>query len=288
MRRSENKAPDKPDHEREKGEPVLTEEEAHEVEERLRLRAPVIYQIVRQEGVDELARPVVSLWWSGLAAGLGISMSVVSEGFLRQYLPDAPWRPLVENFGYCIGFLIVVMGRLQLFTENTITVVLPVVAAPSRQNLYCMARLWSIVFIANVCGALLFAIAATYGGLFSTEQVDTFLELANHFMDRSTLEMLLHGIPSGFLIAAMVWMMPSAEGADLWVIIIVTYIIALGDMVHVVAGSAEAFLALFAGDVGLWKVFGGFMAPAFVGNVIGGTALFTMLAYAQVKEEIEP
>jgi formate/nitrite transporter FocA (FNT family) len=106
-------------------------------------------------------------------------------------------------------------------------------------------------------------------------------------MDRPALDMLLQGIPSGFLIAAMVWMIPSAEGADFWVIVVITYIIALGDMVHVVAGSAEAFLLLFAGDIGLWHVFGIFMAPAFAGNVIGGTVLFALLAYGQVKEEIK-
>lgn len=269
-----------------KGEPPLTEEEAREVEERLRLRAPVIYQIVREEGEEELARPVVSLWWSGLAAGLAISMSVVAEGFLRRHLPDTSWRPLVENFGYCIGFLIVVMGRLQLFTENTITVVLPVMAERSRRNLYCMARLWSVVFLANIAGALAFAVATTYGGLFTAEQIQTFRELAHHFMDRPALDMLLQGIPAGFLIAAMVWMIPSAEGADFWVIIVITYLIALGDMVHVVAGSAEAFLLLVSGEIGFWQTFGGFMAPAFVGNVIGGTVLFALLAYGQVKEEI--
>ena len=81
-------------------------------------------------------------------------------------------------------------------------------------------------------------------------------------------------------------MIPSAEGADFWVVTMATYLIAMGDLAHVVAGSTEAFLLLVNGEVGLWQTVGGFLVPAFVGNMIGGTVLFTLLAYAQVKEEI--
>ncbi len=96
-----------------------------DIEERQRPSSPVIYEVIRQDGDEELARPLNSLWWSGIAAGLGISMSVVAEGLLHRALPDREWRPLVENLGYTLGFLIVVLGRLQLFTSNTLTAVLP-------------------------------------------------------------------------------------------------------------------------------------------------------------------
>lgn len=275
-----------PNKDDEHGTSLLTRAETREVEEKQRLPAPVVYEIVRAEGEEELARPLTSLWWSGVAAGIAISMSLVSEGLLRLYLPDTPWRPLLENFGYCVGFVIVVIGRLQLFTENTITAVLPVVAHRSGPGLFRMVRLWVVVFAANMVGTLIFAVAATYAGLFTDGQIGAFVEISRHFMDRDAGAMLLQGIPAGFLIAVMVWMIPSAEGAEFWVVIMITYMIALGDMAHVVAGSIEAFLLLLHGEIGLWRTLAGFMAPAFVGNVIGGTALFTLLAYGQVKEEI--
>lgn len=264
----------------------LSAEEVEDVEQRLRLRAPVVYQIVKQEGEEELARPLASLWWSGLAAGLGISMSVVTEGLLHRHLPDAPWRPLVENLGYCVGFLIVVLGRLQLFTENTITAVLPLMIERSRRNVYLLLRLWAVVFLANIVGTFLFAAAVTHGGLFGEDQVEAFREISRHFMLKDAAEMALHGIPAGFLIAAMVWMIPSAENAEFWVITAITYLIALGDLSHVVAGSTEAFLLLIHGEISLWTTFGTFMFPTLFGNVVGGTVLFTMLAYGQVKEEL--
>lgn len=264
----------------------LNNADAEDVQERLRLRSPIVYHIIKQEGDEELARPISSLWWSGIAAGLCISMSVVAEGLLHQHLPDAPWRPLVENLGYTVGFLIVVLGRLQLFTENTITAVLPLMTDRSRHNLYLLLRLWLVVFVANLVGTFLFAVAATYGGIFSPEQLETFREISRHFMTKDAAEMALHGIPAGFLIAAMVWMIPSAENASFWVITLMTYMIALGDLSHVVAGSAEASLLLLNGEIGLGTTFGTFMIPTYFGNVLGGTMLFAMLAYVQVKEEI--
>jgi len=268
------------------GSDTLSEAEEKDVEERVRLRVPVVYEIVRQEGEEELARPLSSLWWSGLAAGLGISMSVVAEGLLLKALPDASWSSLIANLGYCVGFLIVVLGRLQLFTENTITAVLPLLAERSRRNFLLTARLWMIVFAGNLVGTFIFSFAVLYFAIFPVEQIESFLIVSRHFIEKDASEMLLHGVPAGFLVAAMVWMIPSAKGAEFWVITLMTYLIALGDLSHVVAGSTEAFLLLISGEIGIWQTVGGFLVPTFVGNVIGGTALFALLAYGQIKEEI--
>jgi formate/nitrite transporter FocA (FNT family) len=257
-----------------------------DVQTHLRLRAPVIYQVVRQEGEEELKRPLLSLWWSGVAAGLAICLSVVAEGLLLFYLPERPWTPLVSSFGYCVGFIVAVLGRLQLFTENTITAVLPVVARPTLHNLFVMVRLWGVVFAANMVGALVFAAAATWGGIFPADQMTAFLDLARHALSKEPMEMLLYGIPAGFLVAVMVWMIPSAESAAFYVVVMMTYLIALGSMTHVVAGSAEAFLLLLAGEFTLGRTIFGFLVPVFIGNVIGGTVLFALLAYGQVKREL--
>jgi formate/nitrite transporter FocA (FNT family) len=265
---------------------TLSGKDIQDVESHLRLRAPVIYQVVRHEGEEELARPLLSLWWSGVAAGLAICLSVVAEGLLTHYLPERPWTPLISSFGYCVGFIVAVLGRLQLFTENTITAVLPVIARPTLHNLFVMVRLWGVVFAANMVGALVFAAAVTWGGLFPPEHLDAFLDLARHALAKSPSEMLLYGIPAGFLVAVMVWMIPSAESAAFYVVVMMTYLIALGSMTHVVAGSAKAFLLLLAGEFGLGLTITHFLIPVFIGNVIGGTVLFALLAYGQVKREL--
>src|SRR6476661_4498573 len=106
----------------------ISEGEVKEVEERSTPRTPVIYEIVRQLGQEEMERPLISLWWSGVAAGLSISFSLLTQAILETHLVDAPWRPLVSSLGYPVGFLMVVLSRQQLFTESTITAVLPLMA----------------------------------------------------------------------------------------------------------------------------------------------------------------
>ena len=127
---------------------------SRDVEELSTPRTPVIYEVVRRLGDEEMERPATSLWWSGVAAGLSISFSLLAQAILQSHLPDTPWRPLVAGFGYCVGFLMVVLGRQQLFTESTITVVLPVFKDIHLANVWRMLRLWAIVLVANLAGTL--------------------------------------------------------------------------------------------------------------------------------------
>ena len=98
----------------------ITEREVEDIEERSSPRTPVIYEIVRRLGEEEMVRPIVSLWWSGLAAGLSISFSLLAQAILQSRLPDVSWRPLVADLGYSVGFVMVVLSRQQLFTESTV------------------------------------------------------------------------------------------------------------------------------------------------------------------------
>lgn len=264
----------------------LDKKEEEEVDELRRARAPVHYEVVRQEGEAELERPAASLWWSGIAAGLAITASVFSEGFLHAHLPNAEWRPLVENFGYCIGFVVVIVGGFQLFTEQTVKAILPLLSEQSWDNLTRTARLWGIVLLANLTGTFIAAMFTAFSGALRPEQVGGLLEISRPLMELGVLEAAMRGIPAGFLIAALSWMMPNAEGSKFWVIVAVTYAIGLGEFVHVVVGSAEVFLLLISGEISLARAFGGLLLPVLVGNVLGGTVLFSLIAYAQVKEEM--
>lgn len=270
-----------------KDERGLSEEEVDVVEERHRLRAPVIYEIVRGEGEQELERPLTSLWWSGVAAGLGIGFSLVAEAALHLGLPDTQWRALVTGFGYTVGFVIVILARQQLFTENTITPILPLMADFSRKSLTSVARMWGIVFVANMAGTAVFALFNTYVPGIDPALHDSMMEVSRDAMAADWIGMLVGAIGAGFLIASIVWLIPSAEGAKLLVIVILTYLISIAGFHHIVAGSVEAFLLMFEGELSPMGVVFGFLLPVFIGNVIGGTALFALLSYAQVMREIE-
>ncbi|MGI4799523.1 MAG: formate/nitrite transporter family protein, partial [Janthinobacterium lividum] len=99
----------------------VSEPEREAVEKYSRPNAALIHEIIRAEGESELDRSILALLLSGLAAGLAMGLSLITEGLLRAHLPEAPWRELVSKIGYAVGFLVVVLGRQQLFTENTLT-----------------------------------------------------------------------------------------------------------------------------------------------------------------------
>lgn len=265
----------------------LTPEEQEEVEEHAKLRPLAIYEIVRQEGAEELGRPWRSLWWSGLAAGLSIGLSVTTEGALHALLPDAEWRPLVESFGYTVGFLVVILARQQLFTEITLTAFLPVLAHPTRKLLGALARNWSVVFLANMVGTAIFALLLSYDGLLPPFVREGALSVSAHMAELTPGQAFLRAIFSGWMMAMLVWLLPLAETARFWVIALVTYLIALFELSHVVAGSVEVFLLVFEGRLGLGLGLTGYLLPFLAGNVVGGSALFALLSYGQVHDELE-
>jgi formate/nitrite transporter FocA (FNT family) len=265
--------------------PTVGQADEKELRENSRLTALDIYEILRREGEDEMSRPATSLVWSGIAAGLSISFSLIVEGGLQARLPDTPWRPLITGFGYTVGFVIAVMARHQLFTENTITVVLPVAAQPSVDNLRRMGRLWGLVLCANLAGTLLAALFCSYTSVLSSDVRAAMLTISLESISHTQLEIFVRAIVGGFLIAAMVWLLPSANSTQFHVIVLMTYLIAIGGFAHVV-GSFEGFMLLANGRISAWHMLIGFDIPALIGNIVGGTALFALISYAQVAKEI--
>lgn len=265
---------------------TLEPTEERGLEDRVRPRAAFIYEIVRREGQRELTRPPASLFWAGFAAGLSIAMSLVAEGALVAFLPDAAWTPLLTSFGYSVGFLIVVLGRQQLFTENTITAVLPVMANPSPRNAWRMARLWGIVLASNVLGTAVIGVFLAVAPVVPAAVDAGMVDVARHFFELDAAEMFWRGILAGWLVATMVWLLPAAEGAAVWIIALLTWLIAVIDLSHIVVGSVEASFMIARGEIGLLGAGLTFFGPTLLGNVIGGSALFAVLSYAQVREEL--
>ena len=264
----------------------ITQREVRDVEELSTPRTPVIYEVVRRLGEEEMARPATSLWWSGVAGGISISFSLLAQAILETSLPDTAWRVLITSFGYSIGFLIVILGRQQLFTESTITVVLPVLKNVTRDNLWRMARLWAIVLAANLAGTLFAALFCSLTPVVPDKLFDGMMSISRHLLEFGWWDMLFRGVTSGFLMAALVWMIPTAEALKFHVIVVITWLIAVGGFTHIVAGSLEAWLLVLSGDWSLGWMLWEFMVPVLIGNMIGGTALFAMISYAQVMEEI--
>ncbi|MBV9066644.1 MAG: formate/nitrite transporter family protein [Methylobacteriaceae bacterium] len=156
----------------------------------------------------------------------------------------------------------------------------------TRSNLWKLLRMWGIVFLANTFGTFLASLFYSYTPVISADLREGMLAISSQMMNQTWLGTVCKGIAAGFLIAAMVWLIPSAEAAQFHVITLMTYLIAVGGLMHVVAGSMEAFLLLLHGDLTAWRMIADFFVPVFIGNVVGGTALFALISYAQVMHEI--
>jgi formate/nitrite transporter FocA (FNT family) len=267
--------------------PHLGERQQEQAEQHAPLRPTVIHEIIRAEGEAELEKPLSALLWSGLAAGLSMGFSFLVEALLHGGLPDEPWRTLVASFGYSIGFIIVILGRQQLFTESTLTATLPLLTHPNLSTAWRTVRLWNVVLAANIVGTWLFAAALTYPGLFRPEATASFSELASQAVRGPFWTTLFRAVFAGWLIALMVWLLPSARTARILVITVITYVVALGGLSHIIAGSSEAAYAVLSGQASIWTYVWLFFLPTLIGNTIGGVSLVAMLNHAPLVSELE-
>jgi formate/nitrite transporter FocA (FNT family) len=265
--------------------PGLSAEEEREVDENQPPRPAVLHETIRIQGDHELERSVAALWWSALAAGLTMGLSLMAMGLFKSRLPDIESSHVIASLGYSAGFLAVILARQQLFTENTLTAVLPVMSKPTVANLGRLFRLWGVVLFGNLCGTLLVAYVMLHLPIFDSKTDEAFLEIGRKVMENDVTHMFSKGIVSGWMIATMVWMIASMEAAKIWIIVLITYLMALGDFTHIVVGSAEASYLVFAGELSwsdFWLVFA---APTLGGNIIGGSFIFAILSHAQIRSE---
>lgn len=244
-----------------------------------------VHKAIREGGEKELSRTASALFWSAVAAGLSISFSMVTMGLLRAHLPDDDIYFLVEAFGYTVGFVVIGLAKQQLFTENTLTAVLPAMTSPSLGNLARMLRLWGVVYVGNIIGVTVFAYAIQAMPILDPKTHEAFLSLGEDVLTNNVGEMFAKGIVAGWIIATMVWLMPAADQAKIWVIIIMTYLVALGEFTHIIVGSTEVLFLVFDGQASWSEYLFHFMFPVLAGNVIGGTFMFALISHAQVRSD---
>lgn len=257
------------------------------VNEAHRPDALVLHEIIRREGTEELKRTAGALALSGFAAGLTMGFSLVVPGVLKVHLPAAPWAELVTSFGYTIGFLIVVLGRQQLFTENTVTPILPLLNERSLRCLWSVVRLWSIILAANIAATLLIAVALGHSEAFKPEVRAAFTELSRHTMESPFLTTLVKAVFAGWLIALMVWILPASGSAAPFIIVLMTWLVSICGLAHIIAGSVDAFFLVVTGEASVGDYVLRFFLPTLLGNVLGGVTLVAVLNYGQVAVEVE-
>lgn len=249
-------------------------------------RAVVIHEIIREEGEQELQRKAGALALSGLAAGLSMGFSFLTEALLIAGLPDTKWRHTLASFGYAVGFIIVVLARQQLFTESTLTALLPLITRRNRKTLLGTLRLWVLVLAANIAGTWIFAALVHAPGLFPPAVTPALQQLANQAIPPVFATTFVRAFFAGWLIALMVWILPSASNSRPFIVLLITYLVALAQLSHIIAGSAEAAYAVLAGAAKLSDYALHFFAPTLLGNMAGGIVMVSVLNHGSIAPEI--
>lgn len=266
--------------------PNLGRSERQQAADHAPLRGLVIHEIIREQGEHELKRRASALFWSALAAGLSMGLSFMAVAWMRAALPDTPWRHLITSFGYTAGFVAVVLGRQQLFTESTLTAVLPALTRRDAKAFAALARLWVVVLTGNIAGTWLIAAALNVSGVFEPPVYRAMAEIGREALGHPVFPTFVRSVFAGWIIALMVWLLPSSRSARLWVIVFMTYLIAAGKLSHIVAGSSEGAWMVLNGQASTLEYFGRFFLPTLLGNVLGGTTLVALLNHAPFSDEV--
>lgn len=238
------------------------------------------------EALAELNRPTGGLFLSGLSAGLDIGFGPLLMAVMATLLTGALGEPVTELLManiYSIGFIFVILGRSELFTEHTALAVLPVL--DRQASLAELGRLWGLVYAGNIVGGVVFAGFASLVGP-STGVVDSaaFAEIASSLTDHSLLVIVASGVFAGWLMGLLSWLVAAAQETISRIVFVWLIASAIGfaHLPHCIAGNVEVLLGLFSSPDITLVDYGRFLLGATIGNVIGGTVFVALLKYGHV------
>ena len=246
-----------------------------------RLSAAEIFDRVERGAEQELERPVHNLAVSAVSAGLAMGIAGLGVAVLLHVLGGDRVGESVAHLAYPLGFLIVIIGRQQLFTENTLFPVALVLE--QRRYLARTARLWAVVLAGNVVGTLLFAVLVTQTPALSPPVVSELATLGVEAGSRPFATVFWTGVIGGWLIALVGWLVTASTDTvgQVVIIVLVTYVVGVGHFAHVVAGSGEVLAAVLTGVLPL-SSYATWLAGAALGNAVGGVVIVALFNYGQV------
>jgi formate/nitrite transporter FocA (FNT family) len=239
-----------------------------------------ILNSIVEDGRNELDRASVGLAFSGFAGGLNISFAALAVASVAAITGHIGMTAMAF---YPIGFIIVILGKAQLFTTNTVTPV--TVALTEPRQIPNMLRLWAVVFIFNLLGSLVFAVAIVHGNVLEPDALKLLLAEVAQKLNYGFWSILIRGVVGGWLVALTPWLIAASRDTVSQILFIwaVTFLIPVSGLTHCIAGSSEVLMSVFAHKISWIDYFGTFLLPTTLGNIIGGVFLVALLNYGQVK-----
>lgn len=251
-----------------------------------RLTAHQIHENVRRPAEEEMRRPASALLASSLAAGMLIGFSFLAASFARHHAP-LHLTTVAAAAAYPLGFVFVVMGRSELFTENTLRPVIPLLDRRDGATLRGMLRMWGLLLAGNLAGAALLSLVLARTPMVPAHLHESLRATAAEAVSGGFGAVLYRAVFAGWLIALLAWLLSATRDslAQLALVWLATAPISAFHFAHSIAGAVEAFYLAWRGETTWGAAAGGFVLPAVLGNTIGGVVLVALLNYGQVAEE---
>jgi formate/nitrite transporter FocA (FNT family) len=242
--------------------------------------AEEIYQQVANNAREELKRSSIALAISGFAGGTFMGLSALGTAIALAMLGHSQGDEMISRLFYPLGFIVVIVGRAQLFTENTLYPVALVLA--ERRELWNTLRLWAIVLPSNVLGALAFAGLVSLTPALNPHIVDALTQLGLDAVAHPWPTVFWSGVMGGWIIALAAWLVSGSHSitGSVMIIWMLTFIVGLGNFAHCIATSGEILVAVLTHHAA-WGAYPRWFLPAVLGNICGGVGMVTVLEYGQ-------
>jgi formate/nitrite transporter FocA (FNT family) len=243
--------------------------------------AEEIFKQVATNARQELKRPSIALAISGFGGGAFMGLSALGTAITLALLGNSNTTQIVSRMFYPVGFIVVILGRSQLFTENTLYPVALVLA--EKREFWNTMRLWAVVLPANVAGAFAFAMIAALTPALDPQIVQSLSQLGLAAIAHPAWTVFWSGVIGGWIIALTAWLVSGSHSitGSVMVIWILTFIVGLGNFAHCIASSCEVMVAVLTHRAE-WMAYPRWFFPTVTGNICGGVGLVTILEYGQV------
>jgi formate/nitrite transporter FocA (FNT family) len=236
-----------------------------------------ILERVLYDADEEISRDTLQLFFSSLAAGFSITLTVL----LFSSMTALSNQKIVASLLYPLGFVYIIIGNYQLYTENTLP---PVALTIERlSSVPAMLIMWIVILLGNILGGTIGAMGLAYGNVLSPGASTALMEIAMKGIEADPITLFFKALFAGVIVAGVVWVdMAVTDSSTRLMLVYMAFLsIPLGNLFHVVVSFTEMSYLIFIGEVPILSSIISFPLPVLLGNTVGGTLFVTVINYFQ-------
>jgi formate/nitrite transporter FocA (FNT family) len=242
-------------------------------------------------GSQRLDRSNLDILVTSVIGGGELSFgALAATAVIGAVLATAPGVELSQALAFAglvfpIGFIFVIMGRSELFTENFL---IPVVSVfKTERTVGSLALLWSISWIGNMVGAAGISVMLLVPGVVDAPIQHGYVVYAAHKLDMGLASVFVSAMLAGGVMTTLTWSLISVQHtvARMAMICAAAYVLVAANLAHSIVSASMMFVGFMGTQYGLVDVVR-WLLVATAGNVVGGVGLVTLFRLAQAHPKV--